>query len=66
MNQKVLASFKKQESKLRIVIATLTFGIGFDCPDIGQIIHYGPTSLWKIKFRIQEGQEGMVFHRKLF
>ena len=45
MNEKVLASFKNKDSKLRIVIATLAFGMGVDCPDIRQIIHFGPTSL---------------------
>ena len=32
MNEKVLASFKNKDSKLRIVIATLAFDMGVDCP----------------------------------
>ena len=43
MNEAVLTSFKMQDSNFRIVTATL--GMGIDCPDIRQIIHYGPTSL---------------------
>jgi superfamily II DNA helicase RecQ len=30
-----------QPSTLRIVIATVSFGMGLDCPDIRLIIHYG-------------------------
>ena len=52
MNEKVLASFKNKDSKLRIVIATIAFGMGIDCPDITQIIHYGLTSL--VKDYVQE------------
>lgn len=31
----------KQDSNLRIVIATIAFGLGVDCPDVRQIIHWG-------------------------
>ena len=30
------------ESQLRIVIATVAFGMGIDCPDVRQIVHIGP------------------------
>lgn len=36
----VLQNFK-EDSSLRIVIATVAFGMGVDCPDIRQIIHWG-------------------------
>ena len=29
------------QSSLRIVIATVAFGMGIDCPDVRQIIHWG-------------------------
>ena len=41
MNEEVLMSFKQPESKLRIVIATLAFFMGIDCPNIRQIIYFG-------------------------
>lgn len=45
MNEKVLTSFKCVGSRLRIVIATVAFGMGVDCPDVRQIMHYGAPSL---------------------
>ena len=38
---KIMERFTKP-SYLRIVIATVTFGMGIDCPDVHQIIHLGP------------------------
>lgn len=44
MKQAVLSVFTKQGSKLRIVIATTSFSMGIDCPDVHQIIHWRPPS----------------------
>ena len=44
MREKVLTSFGKEGSKLRVVVATTAFSMGIDCPDIEQIIHYGTPS----------------------
>ena len=42
----VIASFSESGGKLRLVIATTAFGMGIDCPDIRQIIHWGfPATL---------------------
>ena len=30
--------------KLRLVVATMAFSMGVDCPDIVNVIHYGPPS----------------------
>ena len=40
----VLAEFCKQDTKLRLVIATSAFGLGVDCPDIGRVINWGAPS----------------------
>ena len=44
IREKVLMSFGKEGSKLRVVVATTAFLMGIDCPDIEQIIHYGTPS----------------------
>jgi len=44
MKERVIAAFCNKESVLRIVIATNAFSMGLDCPDIHQIIHWGPPS----------------------
>ena len=61
MNQKVMASFKTPGSKLRIVIATIAFAMGVDCPDIRQVLRYGPPNL--VEEYVQEtgraGRDGL-------
>ncbi len=40
----ILDSFSKQGGQLRIVISTVAFSMGIDCPDVQQIVHWGPSS----------------------
>ena len=45
------------ESHIRIIIATVAFGMGVDCPNVCQVIHLGP--LEEKESYIQEtGQAG--------
>lgn len=38
----IVAAFTGGSSPLRIVIATIAFGMGLNCPDIQMAIHWGP------------------------
>jgi len=40
----ILHSFCKSGGTLRVVIATVAFGMGLDCPDVRRILHWGPSS----------------------
>lgn len=40
VKNKIITQFTKQ-SPLRVVIATIAFGMGIDCPDVRHIIHWG-------------------------
>ena len=40
----IVASFSKSDASLRIVICTIAFGMGINCVDVRQIIHWGPPS----------------------
>ncbi len=54
-------------SQLRIVIATIAFGMGIDCPDVQSIIHLGPSD--DLESYIQEtgraGRDGQTAYAKL-
>jgi hypothetical protein len=39
----VASSFGKVDSKIRVVIATVAFGMGIDCPDISVVINWGAS-----------------------
>ena len=43
VKNKLIEQFTKQSS-LRVVIATIAFGMGIDCPDVRHIIHWGVPS----------------------
>ena len=48
----IIDAFSKEGTHLRIVICTVAFGMGIDCPDVRQIIHWGPSA--DIESYIQE------------
>ena len=62
MKSRVMASFSQENSTLRIIIATTSFSMGIDIPDIRQIVHWGPPS--DIEQYVQEigrvGRDGKI------
>ena len=50
------------ESQLRIVICTISFGMGINCPDVRNVIHVGPPD--NLELYIQEtgrcGRDGLL------
>ena len=39
----IITAFTDPQSTLRVVIATIAFGMGLDAPNVYRIIHYGPS-----------------------
>ena len=35
----IISEFAKRDGTLRVVIATITFGMGVDCPNISCVVH---------------------------
>ncbi len=45
-------AFCTPDSCLRVVIATIAFGMGLDCPNVRRVLHWGPSS--DIELYLQE------------
>ena len=39
----ILESFQQEHGAVRLLIATIAFGVGVDCKGVKTIIHYGPS-----------------------
>lgn len=37
----ILTQFRNEHSTLRVMIATIAFGMGLDCPNVRSILHWG-------------------------
>ena len=39
----ILASFQKDQGSIRILVATIAFGMGIDCKQVHRTLHFGPA-----------------------
>ena len=66
--EEIVTEFSKKDGRLRIVIGTIAFGMGLDCPDVRQILHWGMSH--DIESYIQEtgrsGRDGFMANGVLF
>ena len=52
----IIGEFTNGQSSLRVVIATIAFGMGLNCPNVRRVIHWGPAN--DIESYIQETGRG--------
>jgi len=55
-NKKIIASFTNPVGTVRIVVATVAFGMGLDAPNVRHIIHWGPPE--DLELYVQECGRG--------
>ena len=44
VKESILHSIPDSDGTLRVIIATIAFGMGLDCPNIRRVVHWGPSS----------------------
>lgn len=68
VKESIVSSFCSQSSPLRVVIATIAFGMGLDSPFVRQVIHWGPSDT--VEDYVQEtgrcGRDGQLACALLF
>ena len=57
-------AFVQPTSPLRIIIATVAFGVGVDTPDFQHVVHWGPTEDLEqhVQATGRAGRDGKVSH----
>ncbi len=43
VKESILQSFRRVDGLLRVVIASVAFGMGLDCPKVRRVIHWSPS-----------------------
>ena len=62
VKEDIIKSFCSVNGTTRVIIATIAFAMGLDCPDVREVIHWGPSS--DVESFIQEtgrcGRDGLL------
>ena len=67
VKEAIVRAFSLPSGNLQIVIATIAFGMGLDCPNVRQVIHWGPShDIKSYMFKKQEEVAEMDFCRVLY
>ena len=68
MKEHIVSAFAESDSALRVVISTIAFGMGINCPNIREVIHWGCSS--DLDMYVQEsgrgGRDGEVCEAVLY
>ena len=68
VKETILQSLPDSNGTLRIIVATIAFGMGLDCPNIRRVIHWGPSG--DIESYLQEtgraGRDGLFAEATLY
>lgn len=68
IKEDIITEFAKPDGSLRVIIGTIAFGMGLDCPDVRLVFHWGPSN--DISSYIQEsgrcGRDGFTSNSVLF
>ena len=68
IKESIINEFSKPDGTVRVIIATIAFGMGLDCPNVRQIFHWGASN--DIESYIQEtgrsGRDGFTSNAVLF
>ena len=52
VKKQIINELSTPNSQLRVVVATVAFGMGLDCPNVRKVIHWGPSG--DIELYLQE------------
>ena len=44
VKESILQSLPQSDGTLCVIVATIAFGMGLDCPNIRRVIHWGPSA----------------------
>ena len=65
VKKQILELFCNTRSRLRIIIATIAFGMGLDCPDVRRVIHWGASEDTELYLQETGRADEMASRQKL-